>query len=104
MTELPLKDDMTKAAIDYLEKQGYSAIKWSKYSFNSRPPVNSVLLVKSKEYGYRVLILRFQDDDMGGFYYLEQDNSPYTSNVGWRACEFEEYTVLQKGHPTPKEK
>ena len=28
MKELPLKDDATKAAIDFLEKQGYSVIKW----------------------------------------------------------------------------
>jgi len=28
MIELPLKDDATKAAIDFLEEQGYSVIKW----------------------------------------------------------------------------
>ena len=32
MTELPLKVDMTKAAIDYLEKQGYTIVKQSEIS------------------------------------------------------------------------
>jgi len=31
MSELPLKDDITKSAIDYLKKQGYSIVEWVEF-------------------------------------------------------------------------
>jgi len=36
MTELPLKEDMTKAAIDYLEKQGYSIVEWVEFDSDDK--------------------------------------------------------------------
>ena len=36
MTELPLKEDMTKSAIDYLEKQGYSIVEWVEFDSDDK--------------------------------------------------------------------
>lgn len=46
MLELPLKDDAIKAAIDFLEKQGYSVLEWHEFDADDKNtwPENGTLV------------------------------------------------------------
>ncbi len=55
IVELPLKYDATRAAIDFLEKQGYSIVEWVEFDSSDEstwPKFGLSYYVDSNEYGY----------------------------------------------------
>ena len=60
MSELPLKDDATKAAIDFLERQGYSVVKWVEFDIDDKstyPKSNEDLFVFTKDNYQKIVFL-----------------------------------------------
>ena len=52
MKELPLKEDATKATIDFLERQGYSVLKWVEFDADNEstwPLDDEIVLTQSHQ-------------------------------------------------------
>ena len=84
MKELPLKDDATKAAIDYLEKQGYSVVEWHKFDAGDESTY-------PKE--YQVVIT---DKGIGMFYLIDGymgEPSPHFEVASFDKGFYEDYEV-----------